>query len=349
MSIHFFRKLGSKVLVAGTLLGLASGCGAAGALEFQGVLPEDRHVSINVPGGGGQALVGERSDFYETTYNVSRGINGGVGWVLGLSRAISLQQPTSNSGNTYIWGPSRPQGLESISWRFTAEKQAERHWKFWLEGRPKASSSEADFKRVYEGEVTKESADSRGHGTLALFFDNSQALEQKSCSNGNRDVLEGRADVVWVADQEPRSVDVTFSDFRNQCDEGAERTPARYRYVEATDGAGNFQFSFQGNIHKVGENKPLNERWTIRSRWQSEGAGRSDVTLGEGEIPADLAANSIVGNAIIATECWDTNFEVVYQTTDPPGLPQALKDGIRPTQGEASACVYAEQELPTDI
>ena len=329
----------------------ASGCGQKDLLDFQGALPEDSEVAIKVPGsdGSGQPLLGSRSDFYDTTYNVSRGINGGVGWVLGLSRAISLQQPTKHEGNTFIWGPSQPQGLERISWRFTAEKLAERHWQFWLEGRPKASGDEADFKRVYEGDVTRAEGQRRGHGTLALFFDHSQELEGKVCGNGNRDVLEGRADVVFASDAEPRTVAVDFSEFRNRCDDGAVREPAHYRYSEATDGAGDFQFSWRGNVHRLNENKPDAEKWTIRSRWMSSGAGRGDVTLGEGEIATDLAANNIMGNAIIATECWDEVFNVSYQTTEPTDLPQTLRDAIRPTEGDASACVFTQLELPDEI
>lgn len=341
---------GKKATLCGLFLGAVSGCNRDDAVEFAGILPEDRHVSINVPGGGdGQALVGERSEFYETTYNVSRGLNGGVAWVLALSREISRLPPTSRSGDTYVWGPSKPEGLERISWRFTATKLEERHWSFFLEGRPKGSSAESDFKKIYEGEVTKAAGNDRGHGTLAILFDNSQALEQKTCSASNRDVMEGTANVTWAADTEPRSVGIVFSNFRNACDEGATRQPATYNYVEAQDGSGNFQFSLQGNIHKLVENKPGLERWTMRSRWMSEGKGRADVTLGEGEIPTDLTANGFTGNAIIATECWDDLFNVSFQTTEPTDLPQALKDSIRPTQGDPALCAYATLDLPTDI
>lgn len=344
-----FKKFTGTLLMSAALASTTA-CGRN--VDLSDIIPEDKAVSINVPGqGGGQALLGARSDLYETTYNISRGVNGTVGFVLGLSRAISQQRPTSQEGDTYVWGPSEPNGLERISYKFTANKIEEGHYTFQLEGRPKGSSNDGDWKVIYDGDVTRGEANPRrGHGTLNLYFDNSQALEQKTCGNGNRDVLEGRAAIRFAADAEPKTLDVDFVDFRNTCDgESVTRQPAQYRYTEATDGAGNFQFSAHGNIHKANENKPLLEKMTIRSRWQGDGQGRSDVTVGEGEVPGDLTANNISGNSLIVTECWDAAFNVVFQTTEPNELPQALKDAIRPTEGTESACAYTVAELPSDI
>jgi hypothetical protein len=271
--------------------------------------------------------------------------------MLGLSRAISQQQATKVEGDTYTWGPSTPSGLERTAWRFTAVKLAEDHWTFHLDGRPKSSSSDADWKVVYDGDVTKGAQNPhRGHGSLNLYFDNAQVVAAKTCGNGNDDVLEGRAAITFAADAEPKTVTVDFTDFRNTCDANSPtRQPARYAYREATDGAGDFQFTAHGNIHKANENKPAIEKLTMRSRWQADGAGRSDVAVGEGDIPVDLAAASIVGNSVIVTECWDALFNVAYQTTEPTDLPQGLKDAIRPTEGNAASCAFTQAELPDDI
>src|SRR5687767_11722610 len=104
---------------AGLLLAVGlSACGPKG-VDLASAIPEDSAAKINVPGGGnGQALVGDRSALYEHTYNISRGINGGVGFVLALSRAIAKEEPTKVEGDTYTWGPSEPKGLERISYRF---------------------------------------------------------------------------------------------------------------------------------------------------------------------------------------------------------------------------------------
>lgn len=329
---------------------LGTGC-PKDDFDLAGSLPENRAVTINVPGGGdGQALVGQRSDLYDTTYNISRGINGSVIWVLNLVRDISRAPPTRKDGDTRTWGPSEPSGLERISWRFVATKLDDGHYSFKLEGRPKGGSEE-DFRIVLDGDITRGgNSASRGHGTLNLYFDKSQELEQKVCGNGNRDVLEGRATVNFVADADPKSVNVEFVDFRNKCDgDSVSRQMAKYVYVEASDGAGNFQFTAHGNIHKASENKPLIEEMTIRSRWAANGAGRSDLTVGEGEIPADMASANVTGNAVVVTECWDQMFETVFQTTLPEDLPQSFRDAIRPTDGQESACQYTEAQLPDAI
>jgi hypothetical protein len=185
---------------------------------------------------------------------------------------------------------------------------------------------------------------------MNVYFDQSQALEQKVCGNGNRDVLEGRAAITFAADANPKTVTVDFVDFRNLCD-GADRPrePAKYLYAEADDGSGNFQFTAHGNIHREAENKPLVEDMTIRSRWTAAGAGRSDLTVGGGEVPADMQSLSVPGNSVIVTECWDNDFLTVFQTTEPEELPQQLRDAIRPTQGAQTDCVFAQAELPDAI
>ncbi|MEW5851828.1 MAG: hypothetical protein AB2A00_23765 [Myxococcota bacterium] len=338
------------LLVSGSLL--FTGCNQD-QFNIQEALPEDKAVEISVPGesGSGQALVGERSAFYETTYNVSRGINGFVFFVLSIARAITNEQPTRKEGNTWTWGPSEPKGLERVQWRFQATKVEEGRFTFKLEGRPKGSSSESDYKVIFDGDVTRgEQNPNRGHGELGIYFDNAQAVEQKSCGNGNRDVLEGTARVKFAADTEPKAISVDFIDFRNRCDgDTVERQPAKYVYEEATDGSGNFQFQAHGNIHKATENKPLIEEMTIRSRWLADGRGRSDVSIGEGEVPADMAAQSIPGNAVTATECWDEMFNVVFQETTPPELPEEFRNSVRPTEGDETQCAFTEEQLPNEV
>jgi len=44
-----------------------------------------------------------------------------------------------------------------------------------------------------------------------------------------------------------------------------------------------------------------------------------------------------------------SEIDTFLQTTEPVELPQALKDSIRPTQGDPAACVFTTEELPDAI
>jgi hypothetical protein len=62
----------------------------------------------------------------------------------------------------------------------------------------------------------------------------------------------------------------------------------------------------------------------ILSRWQADGAGRADITIAGGDLPATI-------DVVEAVECWGTDFSRVY-----------YDDSVdfAPTEGDATACAY---------
>ena len=73
----------------------------------------------------------------------------------------------------------------------------------------------------------------------------------------------------------------------------------------------------------------LAEDVTVRSRWQSDGAGRSDAEARNGDM------GSAVGTV---SQCWNTNFRNVFTTYV---FGQAIA-----TEGAAADCVYASASMP---
>lgn len=304
-------------------------------------MPNREDVTLDVPGSEGQALaLGETSEFYEMTWNVSRTINGGILFVFDLIDHIVALPPTESDENRRVWGPSEPRGLERNAFRFTAERVDEGHFVYKLEARPKAATAEEDFLVVFDGESFP-AADSKGTGTLNLYFDTMHEL--------NGDPLVGTAVVVYdtTLAEGRREVDVTFEDFANTAN-GDEPTAATYHYGENGDASGDFEFSFNGDLHaNDAESKPLIETFTIKSRWVGTGAGRSDVVISGGEVPSDLETHLPQSNAtsVQATECWDDNFGLTYSDT----APEELRDAVRPLLGDAAACPYAEADYPEEV
>jgi hypothetical protein len=321
------------------LLPLTTACGLRN--EFLEALPTADDVAITVPGQDAQALdLGETSEFYQATRNVSRGINGGIGAVFLLTERIVRSPASVSEENFRQWGPSEPQGLERNSFKFTAERVEEGHFVYALEARPKDSEDDADWKVVYGGDAFPAEGNV-GSGVLTLHFDTMNEL--------NDECTVGTATVTYDAnanDGLDRMVDVDFDGVANECD-GEERTIATYHYSEnKEDGSGDFEFGMNGDIHanNPDEDKPLIETFTINSRWLSSGTGRSDVRISGGEVPGDLEAHLPDSGRtdVQATECWDDNFGLTYSDT----APEELRDIIRPQLGDATACPFEDAAYP---
>ena len=71
----------------------------------------------------------------------------------------------------------------------------------------------------------------------------------------------------------------------------------------------------------------LPEEATLRSRWQATGAGRADIRLRSGDLPAEVTAS----------ECWNPMCRRVFDADSATWLP---------TEGNAADCAYADQDLP---
>jgi hypothetical protein len=99
---------------------------------------------------------------------------------------------------------------------------------------------------------------------------------------------------------------------------------ANYAYNEAADGGGDMVFDFSAN---AGGTTAL-ETVTLRSRWQSGGAGRADARISGGDL----------GAQVTASECWSAMFRRVFYT-----------DSVNfagGTEGVETACAFATADLP---
>ena len=305
---------------------------------FGNVIPNNGQVRLNVPGasdgGRGQALlVGTEAEFYGQTRQIANDVNGGVGFVFRIVEEITKYPPTSTDEETVaVWGPSEPKGLEKNSFRFTVNKVDDATFDYKLEARPTAATEEADFVIVFEGTAVP-GEDDKGHGSLDVHWGAVRSLDDTEC-------LIGDLHVDYAADEEPRRLDVGFIEVADGCADGTP-TNATYHYLESADASGSLDFAFRANLHKVEEAKPLEEVFAIRSRWLADGAGRSDVRVSEGEIPADLQFY-IPGTAATSAdivECWDNSFNVVYADTNPDELEPHLGHD---EEGDAALCAFAD-------
>jgi hypothetical protein len=324
-----------SLLLASTLASafvLTSACDLRGN-AFLKAVPQRAAVSLNVPSSNGQALsLGETSPFYQSTVAISTFINGGVGAAYDIIEAITRLPATTTDGETFAtWGPSDPQGLERNSFRLTVTKISETQYDYVLAARPKGATEESDFVSIIDG-TSFPAADSDGTGTLDIHWGALRSLDDAEC-------LVGELHSAYDATVEPRTLLVTFTEVQDGCRDEAPPTNADYAYSEYQDGAGTLDFVEVKNIHEANEAKPQDETVAVRSQWQSDGQGRSDVRISDGEVTADIAAGlpNSTATGVDIVECWDASFALSYTNTTPTEL--ALL--FHPEQGDASVCAFS--------
>jgi hypothetical protein len=298
------------------LVGLSAALAAAGCRkddgdDFRNGVPTRETVALVVAGapvdGAASgattgALVGERADTYVATRLVSGLLNGGTWAVLTLVKTIVSFPPTSvdKAAETAIWGP-HTEPLSPKTWRLTVNKLAAHKFRWLLEARRKIDD-DAHFVAIISGTHTAdvdaqgEPVEGFGAGTFLIDWDAAATLPEHDANVGKAAFTYARA----LADAVVH-VDVDFTGIRD--DKTLEIFDAKYRYVATPGQGGELRYAEDKNNVAT---TPAKEHFTIHSRWQEDGTGRSDLADSGG----DLAG------PIHASECWDASFASVYFLKD---------------------------------
>ncbi|HYV49072.1 MAG TPA: hypothetical protein VFA20_29635 [Myxococcaceae bacterium] len=300
-----------KILGLATTALLATACGR----DFRAGLPTKEMVEVPFPQSSSQglqaqgevsnaktstALQGQLADGYVLTRSATGTVNGGTLFVLGLLKAITDNPPTSQAGNTAVWGPGHDT-LSRNTYQLTVVNTQGNDYAYALEGRANDAPDTA-FVRVLGGTHTAAS-DDKGHGSFLLDWDAAATLPDHDDNIGSVIIGYGNDN----NDHGAVAVVARFEGVRDQDTGGTVN--ANYAYLSVPGVGGGFEFGVRKNMNPA-EGTTL-ENFTIKSRWLSSGAGRSDAQVSGG----DLGANQATWN-----ECWDTSFlsqfvAVSYDTT----------------------------------
>ena len=99
----------------------------------------------NTPGGAAYA------EYYQVTRDITDTVDYGTAWVIGLVWTIVHSPATSIESRKAVWGPGAGDALSPVVWRFTVNEVGDKEYDYQLAGRPKGSTSEADYKIVLQG------------------------------------------------------------------------------------------------------------------------------------------------------------------------------------------------------
>ncbi len=295
---------------------LATGCSAGIGDELADVLPDDR-IAVNMPveNSAAKDATGEEkqwSDLYLLTAEVTEDVNRLVHIVLYTVSTIAREvEPTEVDSENQIatWGPWGGDGLDPTEGQLVVQKLDDASYVWAIEMWPK--NSPEDAVAVVEGEVDSGSTHDVNSGRFTIDFSSINTMDPTEEATG---VFA----VDYAVDMLTAQADASFENVGQGVD-------AAYRYEQAHGGAGFMDLQVEGDFEDAGS---LTETLTIRSRWAPEGAGRSDAYAEGGDL------GDFVGET---TECWNSDFDMVYQTKNWNDAPDV---------GTVEECVFDEVEFP---
>jgi len=260
---------------------------------------------------------------YAKWYGFTRTVRGGVNLVtaavLGSAWAVVQTEPSALQDGEAIWGPYTD-ALEPVTYRFRVTRVAEAEYDYALEGRPKASHSDADYQAVLRGHGYGKRHAQHGEGEFTIDLSVARELDPFAHENdsGTVHIVHHLPhDLADVGGALPRRI---VAEVKPDPQVNPESFTATSN--ANLDGTGSLRVDAHADVDDTKLTRL--EDIGIDSRWRADGAGRADIVISGGDIPA-------TPGAVSAVECWGADFVRNYYIDS---------IGFEPSEGEASACVY---------
>ncbi len=288
---------------------------ADGVSRLKRALPAAEEMTIHMPSAA--QLAPEQATFYGFTRGITLVVNGFVWQITHLVEDVVASPPTETDGESFaIWGPYAD-ALSPAVWRVRVDRAGDGVFDFRVDGWPKADGEGAAV-TVLEG--THDEGAGRGDWTYHL----TAAHGLDPIANDST----GDVAVAYALGAE-RTLEVRLDGVQGPHDPMAGSS--LYRYTEAADGAGTFDFISNLDVHA--EDDPALDRrelLRVRSRWLPTGPGRADVVATHGDLPA--------GEQVDVVECWDDGFLRSYVRFGYAGMAHE--------EGDAAACPFDDRQAP---
>jgi hypothetical protein len=254
--------------------------------------------------------------WYGFTRDMRDGVNGVTAGVLAGAWLIIQSEPSATTTDSATWGPYTDE-LDPATYRFRVTRIATDEYEYVLEGRPRASNSDTDYRAVLSGHGYGKPSSMHGQGTFTIDLDAAKTLDPYKHPNDSGSVTIAH-DLPPDASDDlgalPRTITATVT----------PQGEAHYmvRSIANLDHTGVVHVDAHVDIDDSKMTKL--EDVTVNSRWNQTGAGRADITIKGGDLPATISE-------VDAEECWGVDFSQSY-----------YNDSVNfaPSAGDANACVY---------
>ncbi|MEZ4226329.1 MAG: hypothetical protein R3B13_35620 [Polyangiaceae bacterium] len=329
-----------SVLVSTLATGCVLGPESDDASRFREAIPRAEAVEVAGPDSATQASGTQSFDhmssaqanepwadgpwayWYGFTRHVRTGVNKVTASVLGSVWIVVHTKPTRVDNDTATWGPFSD-SLSPAEYRFVVTEVGDRHYEYKLEGRAKSEGASAAFVSVLQGEGWGKGHPSHGFGYFEINLDNARALDPFEIDAEDTGVVRIDHDL-------PNTI--TTDLFKGKRTVIATVTPSqsqqRWTAESVTEESGEGTLDVTAHVDVDDSKATLLEDVTVGSRWNTSGAGRADITVTAGDVPAEIGT-------VKATECWNSSFQSVYQ-----GYSHNVTWAV--SEGDASACVFGE-------
>ncbi len=297
--------------------------------EFQEALPTVGSVNVDGPDGAradartaagmsgtlAEGDAGEPAFWYTFTRDLRDGVNVVTAVVLVSVWAVVHLEPSEIDEEHAVFGPYEGDALDPVRYRLTVTRIGAHHFRYVLQGQKKSGG---EYLNVLDGDGYSKKSALHGDGQFVLDLGNAKVLDPSRHQNDSGQVTivhDLPEDLGPRRDALPRTITAILAP------EGeAEVTITS---IAREDHTGEIDVSAHVDIDD--EKTTALEDVSVVSRWRETGAGRSDIGITGGDLPASGFAG------VTAVVCWGTDFTRVYYTDSA---------GINPPEGNASECVY---------
>jgi hypothetical protein len=297
--------------------------------EFQEALPAVGSVNVDGPdssradartaaGMSGTLAAGDANDpafWYSFTRDLRDGVNGVTAVVLISVWAVVHLEPSEIDQDHAVWGPYDGDALDPVRYRLTVTRIGEHHFRYELDGQRKSGG---EYLNVLLGDGFSRKSASHGDGQFVLDLGNAKILDPSRHQDDSGRVTivhDLPEDIRRRRDALPRTITATLAP------EG--EASVTITSIANEDHTGELDVSAHVDIDDT--HLTALEDVSVVSRWKSTGAGRSDIGITGGDLPAA----GFLG--VTAVECWGTDFSRVYYSDSA---------GMNPSEGDASECVF---------
>lgn len=294
-----------------------TGCGAADLEDFRAASPSRQGIDIKTPSSSSQALttsdlgqaqqgLGQLAPWYVATRAATSTVNSATRFVLSLCEEIVSHEPTTLNGDQAVWGPhTGPLSLNTF--KFTVTKKSDGSYDYALEGKRK-TAADSEYSVLLDGNHAPGGKRHVGKGTFTVFWNAIRALDSLQNNTGSATFNYERNDHGDVA------LSANFLESSGKA--------AVYEFSQVAGGDGSFEFATSVDWRELPANTSALERFSIKSRWTSDGPGRADLKASGGDLAQDVTLS----------ECWNADFLRVYY---------ADSLGFTQTEGSEAACAFA--------
>lgn len=236
--------------------------------------------------------VGDISKTYRDTKAASVAFNGFLELFFSIIEEVRRYPPTSREDNRRVWGPFPAEKNPGWNAQVVMVRADETHFDWFIQFRKQSAAKTDPWLTGASGKFASTTGIRKGTGEMHLFLDK---LRENGLTDKTDDGKLNSIDVTYVTDQPPLTVDIQLS--------GTEGASLDYSFREYEPGRATMWFVLD---RPRTPDEPLrpHERLTVRSGWNTDGAGRATIFY---ENLTAAPPQTATGE-----ECWDSTFRVVF-------------------------------------